>query len=304
VTLGDGETDAPGGALKLQPLPDEGEPELASFAPALLLNPAEEGRQAAAQSLTDSSIVRQVLGNTVGLRDDLLAPEGGGPALGNSFTASPPAMNANLPEPFGNRAPQGRASAARRGAAPDRAAPEEVTDAATVEDDGPTLRTVMRSIVAVRHADDRSRPRSIAQSVTDATQDVGDGGLDLGERLLDSRMLGDVVQTLVRPNDDPDRGPSFSILGHGRFDFQLDLSGDSGGISVAEQSSGVTASVPFERDISSEANTPRRSAEKINLVDLAIDFVTSATGMSLIIVMGIVLIVVGSFRIVIMLRGE
>ncbi len=66
--------DAVDGPDTLTPSRDDSAMDSTSFAPTLLLNPGEEGRQAAAQALTDSPVVRQVLGNTITARDDFLGP--------------------------------------------------------------------------------------------------------------------------------------------------------------------------------------------------------------------------------------
>lgn len=289
--------------------------DLAAMQGAPLFDPAEEGLQAVAQSLRDSATVRQVLGATVGLRDNRAPPDPRDEAAGGVLVADalgPTDARSGIVEPLRDTERQAQDAGQQPGGkdrkspprkAPQRGQSDDVLDTSLVQQDGPTLRTVLRSLVRVRKPAERRKPRTVADSISDAAADVIDDGLSLGERLLDSQMLGEAVRTIITRPADYEIDNSFSILGHGKFEMELDLSADLGEVSLSERTSGTSVSMALEPKLTYDTEERRRPPqEKIDLMQIISNFVRSATGVSLIIISGILLLVLGMFRFAMVLR--
>ncbi|HUZ73946.1 MAG TPA: hypothetical protein VMU87_13260 [Stellaceae bacterium] len=275
---------------------------------ALLVDPAEESRQAVAQSLQESPLVRRILGSTFAIHEPDQMPQMqtatavdpdigravGGPGFADDGRA--------LPSTGGPVAAD--ATGAPRGAAQQRPPPEQMDNVSLVQDDGPTLRTVARSIVSVQRPNERRRPQTVTQSVATAADDVTGTNFSLGEQLLDSRVLGDALRTVVRPNAAYGLDNSFSIFGQGRFELQLDLSAGLGSINLTETSTGAALSIPLE-DRVTDGEKPRPNTnppEKFNLVETVLNFVTSATGVFAIVLGGCLFVLLAMFRVALTLR--
>jgi hypothetical protein len=281
----------------------------ASVETALLLDPDVEGQQAIAQSLQESTVIRRVLGGTLAIRGtdpSLLSQDGGGDAAGlGGDDADFSAADSSVPEPASLSAPGGGAAA--RPAARRLTAPEAVDDVALTEDDGPTLRTVMRSLLSVRRPNRKEKPRTVTQSVATAADDVLAKSFDLSERLLDSRMLGDVLQTIIQPTADG-RTNSFSVLGYGRFELDVDQSTSWGNITLSEGTTGLSLSVPLENPTAYGDGAPYRVEQRPplpaggDLITATVDFLTSETGIFVMVLAGCLVLVLAAFRVAMTLR--
>jgi hypothetical protein len=288
----------------------------AAMESALQLDPAEAGLQAVAQTLRDSATLRQVLGSAAALREDDAGSAARGPGPGNAVEAD--AINGGDPRLGLSGAGAGGPGAAavsgavtgerNRGSAQSRAQPQQqpdgMLDAGLVQDEGPSLRTVLRSYARVRRGDERQRSHSAAQSISDAAEDVADDGLSLGERLLDSRMLGDAIQALVTRPAAYQLDNSFSVLGYGRFEMELDLTSDLGGVTVSEHTTGVSLSVPLEAKPPSDADQPppQLRSDRVDPMIVLLNFLHSETGITLMIISVVLLVVLGMFKFAMGLR--
>lgn len=292
----------------------------AAMESALQLDPAEAGLQAVAQTLRDSATLRQVLGSAAMLREDQTGPAARGPGAGNALDAeavggADPRLGLAAGTAQGGPGDPTAAAAAgtgtngrERGQAQRRTQPQEASDgmldAALVQDDGLSMRTVLRSYVRVRRGDERQQSRGAAQSIADAAIDVADDGLSLGERLLDSRMLGDAMQNLVTRPAAYQLDNSFSVLGYGQFEMELDLASDLGGVTVSEHTTGVSVSVPLEPKPLPDPDQPQEKprGDRVDPVILILNFLHSETGVTLMIISGVLVILLGMFRFAMGLR--
>jgi hypothetical protein len=305
------------GRLKGLSLSGEARAETVTSGENLPADPGEEGLQAIAQSLRDSVVFRQILAPTVGLRDrgtpdardaaegvlsatDALTTGSAGSGLAAPGTGDADGQAGSSARPNANprQAPQARAQ--------QRGRTDDVLDPTLTQDDGPTLRTVLRSFVRVRHGEERQRSPSVAQSVADAAGEAGDDGLSLGERLLDSRLLGNAVQAVITQPGFYDGDNSFSLMGHGRFDMELDLSADLAGVSVSEVSSGSTVSVSLDAKptnaFDEPPTPPQGPREHVDVYQLISGFMQTTTGMAAIIITIVMLGWLGMFKLVMWLN--
>ncbi len=265
---------------------------------ALVLDPAEEGREAVTQTLQESDAVRRILGSTLAIgvpgatSQPQTAPDSdndGGLAVNDPGFADGASV---LPATTRSSAP----GAAPRRAAQQRPDPMAMHDVTLVQDDGPTLRTVAKSIVSVRRPDQRQQPQTVTQSVASATDDVSSANFSLSEQLLDSRMLGDALQTVVRPTAAYGLDNSFSIFGQGRFELQLDLSATMGSINFTEASTGASLSVPLEDRVTGSEKVRTDPPVKLNVVEVVVNFLTSTTGIFMSFIAGGLFLLLAMFR--------
>jgi len=271
---------------------------------ALLLDPSEESREAITQSLQESDLVRDMLGSTLAISgpgQTLASQTAGDTGLavddpGSADAGPGPALPAPIRPAAATGAPV--PPPAPRELRP----PEEQDDVALVQDDGLTLRTVARSIVTVRHPDPHQPAQTVTQSVATAANDVNNENFGLSERLLDSRMLGDMLQTVVRPYATYEPDNSFSIFGQGRFEMELDLSSGLGNINLTEASTGASVSMPLDEPPSYGDDPQPKQVEHIDLLDIVLNFLSSATGVFMMILAGCVAILFAMLRFALGLR--
>src|ERR1700679_1189900 len=131
-------------------------------------------------------------------------------------------------------------------------------------------------------------------------QDIGDASAELanedddnglGQRLLESRLLGEAFDTFVQRNNGAVDG-AFSILGQGQF--MLDVEGDSHQVSVMDSSTGLSAKVAL-RD--PERTAPRDPPQKFDFVGAILGFLGTATGTLTAITGGVLLLVWGTVKV-------
>jgi len=278
---------------------------------AMLNDPSQEGLRAVARSLRESDELRNVLGTTIGLRDTGLA--------GNARDTERPVLDiadadAAVDPRSAGREPalQAARETQEAGADPEigdernpqrrRRQPEagQVLDPNLIEDEGPTLRTVLRSFIRVRRPETRRHSRTVSEALSDGEADVEDTGLNLGERLLDSRMLGEALRSVVTPTAFYDVDNSFAVFGEGRFALELDLSSDLGSVTLSERASGASLSVPIDREGPSKATQERR--QEVEIIQTLYEFLRSATGVSLMIISGVMLVMFALLRFAVSLR--
>lgn len=272
---------------------------------ALLLDPSEEGREAVAQTLQESALVRRILGSTLAIIQPgpTLQPRSATDGESELAVDDPGSAGASstLPAPA-------RPTAAGGAAAPPRATrqrppPDTIEDVSLVQDDGPTLRTVARSLISVRRPEPRQQKKqTVVQSVATAADDLTTESFSLTERLLDSRMLGDVLQTVFRPYATYGPDNSFSILGQGRFELELDFSSGLGNINVAEATTGASLSVTLETPLAHDEEVRPKLQESIDIIGIVLNFLSSATGMFMMILAGCLFLLFAMFRFALGLR--
>ena len=279
-----------------------------SLEAALLLDPAEEGREAITQSLQESDLIHRMLGSALAITQP-----GDQPLDGSAAPASDPGLAApdsNFADDAGTApvaaSPSGTATpAAAPRAAQQHQDPTAMDDVTLIQDEGPTLRTVARSLVSIERPDAHQPSRNVTQSVVTAANDVSGQSFSLSERLLDSRMLGDVLQAVVRPTATYSLDNSFSIFGQGRFELALDFSsGGSANVNLSESASGASVSMSLDNppSMGDGESAPAHADPKIDIVAQILDFLASSTGMFISIMTAALLIVGVMVRLALTMR--
>ena len=240
--------------------------------------------------MKEDAVLRQILNSTAALRVaepsvERPDPDETSAMLGGYATKAPG------PAPDDVRA---AGSADARAASPVRApgAPTINGDPGRAVDppqDGLTLRQFLGSL-ATRQRKQAGEPTTDgATAITDEGEYLADDnddevGFSLGDRLLDSRMLAEALQGFVERNIDGSLETSFSIFGQGRF--VLDVSDNLGSIGLSERSTGISATLVARGD---ERRPGPEPEQKIDVVLLVLDFLSTPTGTLVTIVGGLLL---------------
>jgi hypothetical protein len=248
--------------------------------PALGLPPLEAAFTTLSDSLHENVALRQLLGSTLEIRE--LGPY------------------ADLrPEIEGNDLSDGNRSGTQTLADDPRHPDSEVAGSSTaLSSEGVTLQVAARSLVNVRGPKARKPPRTASEGVVDAADDIeddDDDALGLSERLLDSRMLGDALLTIIQRSTYFESGNEFSILGAGQF--ELDLTSDLQGFSLFEYSTGVTTNVAVDLTGLIPGDPRAKAKERLDILLLAVNFVKTPTGSLLSIITTVFLLVLGMVRV-------
>ena len=257
--------------------------------------PNEGGLRAILEALHDDALLRQILQANAALRDEH-------PALGpgdDDEGARVAPLGFEPLDPAEARAASSEikvASAATQQALP--AAATVVIGADRMVDptaEGNSLRDEVRALMKVQRKDTRARARSI----TEATDDVDDfAGFSLGDRLLDSRLLGEALSSVVQRTRSIAGDTTFSVFGQGQF--ELDLATDTRAMTVSELTTGASFTLPTPDDqLPAVARQPH---VKIDVLQLAWDFLTTPAGTLLMITAGMLFLVLGMARCAAMMR--
>jgi hypothetical protein len=269
------------------------------------IDPVGLGVGAVTETLRQNAALRQVVANTTALHS--VAPEGSAPA-GDIATETLQSQElgpetgqaelSNLNHARGN-SPSDRKRAADSGRNDPHAPGSIDLEEVTLDDqpDGERLRQMLHSIVSRRH----DEPNSAAQAINDTAADEpdSDDDVDLGDRVLDSRTLGEALNAFVQPIVTVNGTKGFSILGQGQF--ELDTSSDLHDVSVSELSSGISLTMPLQ-----DGNQPRQPAhkgnERVDFLLIALNFVSTPTGTLMAITVGILVLVWGMSRVALAIR--
>ncbi|HUK59664.1 MAG TPA: hypothetical protein VLV50_10580 [Stellaceae bacterium] len=189
-------------------------------------------------------------------------------------------------EQGGTRTPA-RAAAASGQAASDPELPAPGTDDEISINDGETLRQALRNLVGTRGGGAQ------AESSTPGAGD-DDPAFGLGQNMLNSRVLGEAFDAFVRRNGSSDYDMTFSILGLGRFSFDL---GSNGNFEITEYGSGMTLAV---REHEPAARRP--SSEALDLLTKIRTFLATPAGTLTAVAGTVLLLVLGMVRMVAVLK--
>jgi hypothetical protein len=248
-------------------------------------SPSERGLSAILEALRDDDVSSQILRANAALRDmqPVLGPgdeDDRAPALASDaldHTAARPDATAkdDVSQPF------------TASVSPDRVV--EMTA------DGASLRDEARALLKVRRKESEAHARAVADAADWADDSAG---LSLGDRLLDSRLLGEALASAVQLKLSISGDTTFSVFGQGQF--ELDLSSDTRTITVSELTTETSFTLPTQDDQGFPA--PRQPHEKIDLLQIALNFLTTPAGTLLTITASVLLLIYGMVRAAMMLR--
>lgn len=188
----------------------------------------------------------------------------------NVEAAAPsPILSASL-----TRMGEGGPNGASQGPAAGSAAAAVAVEISDGEDaSGPTLREVIRSLVSrAQSAEAVAAQAGDPQAAVDVDGE-SDGALlpifDLRARILDSRLLGLALESIIQVNPFDE---SFSIFGLGHFKFERSQEGS--GV-LADSSSAFSPALDYRQP----GRSQRQASEKIDLLSLVVRFFQSPAGM-------------------------
>jgi hypothetical protein len=253
----------------------------------LPVDPAAIGLRQVARSLQEDAGLQQILSATEALRTPEPLSSGqrnGAPGATVLELSGGQDARAGFSSEAANnaaRAPAQGAAAARQLALPGAGPAHADTGAEIAINDGETLRDALRNLVSMRRAG--SGDGGGAERQADGLSGGGgDPAFGLGQAALESRLLGEALNSFIRRTDGSDFEPAFSLFGLGRFSFDV---GGNGNIEITDYASGLSVAV---RD---PATPPAVQEEKIDVIGRIRAFLASPTGTLSTIVSTVLLIV-------------
>jgi hypothetical protein len=123
-----------------------------------------------------------------------------------------------------------------------------------------------------------------------------DDYVNLGQRVLDSRTLGEALAAMVQPVVTAQGTQGFSVLGAGQF--ELETSSDVRDISISDVSMGISVSMPLH----SGPPPQKEESHRIDLVVFVANFLATPTGTLASISFGIVFLVWAMTRVALAMR--
>jgi hypothetical protein len=185
-------------------------------------------------------------------------------------------------------------------------AEDRIRDDAQLPSEGETLARVARSIITVRRlpaAQSGWHPEQPQASGRRAAGDDDDGP-GISQALLDSQVLGSMLEAAVAVTDIDHDARIFSVLGIG--DFELDVTPGDPGITLSERSSDIATTIPYASFGITPLSETTKPEVKITLVELAwrllLEFLSTPVGFLLSIVGSVYLVVWGIIKVAGLIR--
>jgi hypothetical protein len=274
---------------------------------ATAIDPVELGVSVVAETLKQDSYLRQVVAVTTALGtveavNSSQAAETANASLQNAELGSATGQS-ELDRTGGPRADQDRnGDGAESTTRPTQRKADSIdVEEAAVNDQpdtgGLSLRDALRSVVTKKPDAQNSTATAIAETARDISNTASDDDfVNLGDRILDSRTLGEALAAVVQPVVTA-QGQGFSVLGEGQF--QLETSSDVRNVSISEVSTGLSVSMPLHPDL---PQPTQQRTQRVDLVVFAANFLASPMGTLASISVGILFLVWAMTKVALAIR--
>jgi hypothetical protein len=270
------------------------------------VDPVELGAGVVTETLRQDSNLRQVVAVTTALStvDGVTSSQAGETATASLQNAELGATTGQsvLSDTDGSRTELGpdgkRATASAQPTQPTAESPEVEDSALDAQPDsgGLSLRDALRSLVTKKRDYQNPTATAIAETASDLSETADDDFIDVDDRVLDSRTLGEALAAMVQPVVTAKGAQGFSVLGAGQF--ELETSSDVRDISISEASTGLSASMPLRTGLA----PPPKEPQRIDLFVFAANFLATPTGTLASITFGIMFLVWAMTRVALAIR--
>jgi hypothetical protein len=281
---------------------------------ATAIDPVELGAGAVVETLKQDPHLRQVVAATTALGtleavSESQAVETASVSLQNAELGSPAGQSGLSGQPGLYGPPVTRPDWAGNSKRPDATAPItqrtvepiDVDEAALTDQpdtSGLSLKEALRSVVTKKRSYQGATATAIAETAGDISETTSDDDfIDLGDRVLDSRTLGEALAALVQPVVTAQGSQAFAILGEGQF--ELDTSSGVQDMGISEASTGLSVSVPLRAGLQPP---PPKPQQRMDLVVIAANFLATPTGTLASISFGILILVWAMAKVALAIR--